>query len=120
MINRYAWELGRCLTLLCVLGLTTHGWGGGSTPFIRGRVNTDAGFNIADTVYLLAFLTGQGDLTCLDAADVNDDGAVNIVDPVYTLHVFFAAHAPPPAPFPSCGLDPTPDGLGCDSFNTCP
>ncbi len=43
----------------------------------------------------------------------NDDGAVNIADPVYSLNYQFAEGPSPPEPFPGCGDDPTPDDLDC-------
>jgi hypothetical protein len=45
---------------------------------------------------------------------VNDDGAVNITDPVVLLSHLFQRGGAPAAPYPSRGLDPTGDDLGCD------
>lgn len=56
---------------------------------------------------------------CLDAADANDDGAVDICDPIFTLMSLFCAAPPIPEPFPACGEDPTEDELGCESFPPC-
>ena len=38
----------------------------------------------------------------------------------YVLTFLFSAGTPPPAPYPNCGLDPTADQLGCNSFPPCP
>ena len=91
-----------------------------STPFIRSEANGDGLSNIADGISLLTYLFLNGDLDCLDAGDVNDDGALNIADTVSLLTFLFNSGAAPPAPFPDCGIDPTMDTLGCDSFPACP
>jgi len=51
---------------------------------------------------------------------VNDDAAINVGDAIYALSTLFTGGAPPPAPFPACGADPTADGLGCAIFPPCP
>ena len=53
---------------------------------------------------------------CLDAADANDDGAVNIADAVSILGHLFGGEEPLPDPFLACGPDPTDDSLTCDTF----
>lgn len=47
---------------------------GGSEPFIAGDVNSDGLFNIADMVMIQKWLLGTGDITVLQAGDVNFDG----------------------------------------------
>jgi hypothetical protein len=81
--------------------------------FRRGDVNDDGLFDFSDAVLLLtcAFL-GEGCTECPDASDANDDGAVDVSDAVYLITWRFGDTAPPPAPFPDCGDDPTGDGLG--------
>jgi hypothetical protein len=50
----------------------------------------------------------------VDAADANDDGGVNLSDPVWIYNFLFQGGPPPPAPGPtSCGPDPTADSLIC-------
>jgi len=41
-------------------------------------------------------------------------------DTLAVLGYLFSRGAPPPEPFPDCGLDPTEDDLTCDSFTYCP
>ena len=53
---------------------------------------------------------------CMDAADVDDSGRVNITDFGYLLEYLNNEHDIP-APFPSAGVDPTPDDLGCEVGN---
>ena len=85
--------------------------------FIRGDSNGDAGFDISDVIFTLAFLFTPGAPTpaCLDAADANDDGAIDIADATYSLAALFIPGSPsPPAPHPGCGIDPTLDSLMCN------
>jgi len=89
--------------------------------FRRGDANDDGSFNIADAVSALSGLFGPDAVECDDSADANDDGAFDIADAVSMLTALFIAGAPsPPAPHPGCGTDPTPDGLDCVGFASCP
>ncbi|MGB1071768.1 MAG: hypothetical protein ACPG1Z_08880, partial [Planctomycetota bacterium] len=61
-------------------------------------------------------------LPCEDACDINDDGTLDLSDPVNYLTHLFTGGPPPAVPnFGSgCGPDPTPgDPLGCSNA-TCP
>ena len=67
-----------------------------------------------DAVAILGHLfLGAGGLGCPDAADGNDDGAVDLSDAVTILGFLFLGGPPPPAPWPEPGRDGTPDGLAC-------
>ena len=59
-------------------------------------------------------------LGCIDSADGNDDGLVDLADSIALIGYLFNGATPPPPPFPDCGIDPTPDALEYDSFNRCP
>jgi hypothetical protein len=91
------------------------------TQFVRGDSDSDGRRAVTDAVLVLAYLFDGGTPPmCRDAADVNDDGRLNLVDPLALLdHVLRGATAPA-APSPSCGSDPSLDGLGCDAFAACP
>ncbi len=52
-------------------------------------------------------------LDCEDAADVNDDGRITCEDAAIIHTFLFLGGAAPSAPFPGCGVDPTPDSLSC-------
>lgn len=82
-------------------------------PFLRLDVNDDDRIDIADPIGILqeVFQGIPGAAPCEDARDANDDGRKDISDVVYALFYLFRGGSPPPAPFPSPGLDPTPDGL---------
>jgi len=92
--------------------------------FKRGDANDDGRINIADAVFILAYVFENGrDPHCLDTADANDTGSIGIEDPVYLLSVLFDKTNPPPPlpPFEACGLDPTPQSppVGCESYDHC-
>jgi hypothetical protein len=88
-------------------------YGAASVPFRRGEVDGEEGINQADALALLFFLFGGRDLTCLDAADVNDDGKINVSDAIVLLRHLFQGGAAPPEPYDAPGPDPTADDLGC-------
>jgi len=83
--------------------------------FVRGDVNCDNVVDGSDTTKLIFHLFMGSTIYCTDAADVNDDGQVSIVDLVALADFLWNTGPPPPAPYPNCGQDPTPDDLGCDS-----
>ena len=90
--------------------------------FVRGDVNQDTKVDIADIATMVAFLVGDASfpfpfLPCEDATDANDDGAINVADPLFVLNYLFLGGDPPPDPGPSlddCGPDPTADPLDCE------
>ncbi len=82
--------------------------------FLRGDSNSDTQFNIADPIFTLNGLFGDGAPSgCRDAEDANDDAAVNIADPIYLLNRLFGTGPPPPPPFPSCDFGVA--DLGCEA-----
>lgn len=97
-------------------------------PFVRGDCNQDGNDDIADGIFLLIHLFPvSAGIVCEDACDFNDDGTLDIADAAqlfnYRLQPPSACAtpcAPPAAPFPTAGIDPTPnsvdsnDLLGCD------
>lgn len=90
--------------------------------FRRGYVDGNDRLQVSDALAILLYLfRGGEEPTCLDSADVNDDGGVNITDAKYLLGYMFSGSTLAPAePFESCGVDPTPlDNLGCASFSQC-
>jgi len=88
--------------------------------FIRGDANQDQGLDIGDAVTILAYLfSGGSDGGCLSTIDANDDGANNVADAVTVLEHLFSSGGPIAAPFPGCGVDPTPDALECGN-PSCP
>ena len=84
-----------------------------SPTFLRGDTDLSGTLNIADVIRLLEILFQGGALgmTCEDALDVNDSGIANIADAIYLLSYLFGGGPDPAAPFPTAGVDPTPDLL---------
>jgi hypothetical protein len=87
----------------------------GEQQFVRGDINEDGMVNTSDVIAC----AGGGPFSCDDAADVNDDGVLDANDCDYLADYLFGGPEPPP-PFPNCGRDPTPDGLRCADFPSCP
>ena len=84
--------------------------------FLRGDCNDDGSVNISDPINTLEMLfLGTFEITCDDACDSNDDGTVGISDVITSLGVLFLGNAifPPPG-FVKCGIDPSPDEIGCE------
>jgi pimeloyl-ACP methyl ester carboxylesterase len=94
--------------------------------FTRGDVTASGGDpDISDAIAIVNFLfSASFAMSCLDAADVDDSGSVDIVDPLRLLFYRFLGNVVIPGP-KSCGADPTVDSgdfngeLGCHSFPPC-
>jgi hypothetical protein len=89
-------------------------------PFVRGDADGDSSVALADALVTLEYIFRRRTESCPDAADVDDDGRVNVTDPVRLLRHLFAGAPPPPAPFPAPGDDPAADGLWCEQGNRRP
>ena len=90
--------------------------------FVRGDVNDDGRFNLADPISLLKYLFNEGAGTCLLSMDANDDERANIADAIWGLNYLFQEGPEPKAPFPDCGIDPTvPENgeLDCELYEGC-
>ena len=89
--------------------------------FLRGDFSRDGKVDLTDIqLHLQHMFFGEGEVTCEDAVDVNDDGLNDIVDPLQTLRWLLVGQVS--VPFPgaeSCGEDPTEDDLGCAVFEGC-
>jgi hypothetical protein len=92
-------------------------------PFLRGNANADDNTDLSDAVFVLNYLfLGGAAPSCEDAADCDDNGALEITDGIYLLNYLFLGGLQPPAPFPECGLDPTIEDsteLTCGEFLPC-
>ena len=67
-----------------------------------------------------SLFSGTGPVSCEDACDADDTGELTVADPIYMLEDLFQDGPDPSGPYPACGLDPTDDMLGCDTYNACP
>ena len=85
--------------------------------FLRGDVDGDEHINLRDVVRLLLLHTRYGEpVTCMDAADVNDDGSVSLHDAIHLVLFLFHGFPPVSPPFPERGVDETEDDLGCEAY----
>ena len=79
--------------------------------FKRGDVDGSGEVSaLLDTLFLFEwlFIAGSEEITCLDAADVDNSGTINILDGLSLLLWAFDGGAPPPFPGPGstdCGPD---------------
>ncbi|MBN1443525.1 MAG: hypothetical protein JXA90_12515 [Planctomycetes bacterium] len=76
---------------------------------------------MSDAIAILGSLSlGTNINDCMDAADVNDDGQVDISDAVRLLGHLYLGSETPPDPFGACGEDTTEDELECSAYSACP
>ena len=102
------------------VGAYESGGCNGPPPFARGDTNEDETFDLSDPVALLAFLfLGTVTLDCLDAADMDDSGELELTDAVFGLLHLFLGGSPPPSPFPECGTELWLDELPCTAHGPC-
>ena len=83
--------------------------------FLRGDTNGDRTVDLSDSILTLNHLFVDGsELRCEDAADADDNGTLEVSDPVSVLSFLFlrGPHPPPPGP-DEPGIDPTADELEC-------
>ena len=115
-----------CLSLFLAIIFAAGVCIGGDLEFRRGDVDNDSQVDIFDGVWIAQAILETGiPLTCMDAADTDDNGALEpIVDAIYLLNYLFLFGPPVPAPEPfasGCGPDPTDDNLPCESYlGECP
>jgi len=81
--------------------------------FRRGDLDWDEELTITDVFPILDHLFRLEPLACKDAADGNDDGEVDISDPILVLFYLFAGGIGPRPPLVEIGADTTEDLLGC-------
>ncbi|MGB1071126.1 MAG: hypothetical protein ACPG1Z_05615, partial [Planctomycetota bacterium] len=100
--------------------------------FRRGDCFGNGIFELKDPVLMLNHIFSNIPVDCEDACDINDDGLLNMVDPIHGL-MWLMGMGPPPAGYmlpgadlPVCEEDMTPDNLDpdcvylqCDSASSC-
>jgi hypothetical protein len=64
-------------------------------------------------------LLGDKEPRCLEAADADDSGELDVTDAIRSLTYLFLEGEPPAEPFSACGPDPTPDDLTCEDYAPC-
>ena len=77
--------------------------------------------DISDGVRLLsALFLGAEEIHCEDAADANDDGYVNVADPITVFgQLFSGRQAIKPPGHLACGVDPSLDEIECLDTGSC-
>lgn len=88
--------------------------------FLRGDVDADGKVSISDAVSVLRHLFGGSEApSCEKSADANDDGELDLADPIHLLVFLAQGGDAVPLPYPFCGPDFTHDALTCESFPPC-
>ncbi len=82
--------------------------------FVRGDVNGDGSVDISDSVKTLRHLFVGVAIDCEDAADIDDNEVLEVTDAVRGLDYLFQDGPAPAGPYPTSGVDPSGDALGCD------
>ncbi len=87
--------------------------------FLRGDANADGSVDISDPIKTLLYLYSGAQISCKETADANDDGKIDISDPQYLLNFIFKNGPSIKQPYPSLGIDTTPENpdLGCVLYN---
>lgn len=89
-------------------------------PFIRGDTNNSGILTVGDAYTILAWMFSGGPApTCMETADVDDNGVVSpLVDAYLLIDIVTGGGPTMPPPFPDCGCDltTTPD---CVSYTGC-
>ncbi|MBN1422243.1 MAG: hypothetical protein JXP34_25945 [Planctomycetes bacterium] len=79
--------------------------------FERGDLNGDGEALLDDALAILDVLFAGRALDCPDAADANDDGTINVADPIRLMMALFGGAEDLPEPVWRCGADLTEDSL---------
>jgi len=93
--------------------------------FLRGDVNQDGLVSMLDANVLLKFIYNkEEEPSCLESADVNNDGKILPGDAFQLIRYLSDGILPPAAPFPAFGRDPDKPGsgkdTGCISYEAAP
>ena len=83
--------------------------------FIRGDVDNNRSWNVTDAVKILLHAFTGAELPCLEAADVDDSGRIDMEDGVGLLNFIFRQGEAPPPPLYEALPDLDSDELGCES-----
>ncbi len=91
----------------------------GSMPIFRlGDSNSSGDVDISDPIALIKFLFSGGKISCLAAADVNEDRLLDLTDIIFVLDVLFLGESRPMR-VKQCVMLLPDDTLGCESAPPC-
>lgn len=88
-------------------------------PFVRGDVNEDGHYDLADAIGTLDILFGGAESSCDAAVDTNANDMLDIGDAIFTLTSVFLGGPAPSTPHPDCGFSESPLVLSCERFTHC-
>ena len=116
-------EVAILTSLTSLLGLvlfTNLAVAGAPSLLLRGDVDSNGIVEMTDASVIIGWLwLGDEEPGCMDAADTNDDGKIDISDVIRLLdHLYKGAVLAEPTEEP--GIDETPDALGCRSSQVAP
>lgn len=84
--------------------------------FLRGDANGDGSVDVTDPQAISSYINSAKPLLCKDAADVNDDGFINMADVALLQSWLFLGGSAPKPPYPNAGPDSTQDKLDCAQY----
>lgn len=87
--------------------------------FTRADVDKSGGVNTTDVSLIMSCVVyGTCPAGNDDVYDSNDDGSLDVSDPVYAANYAYSGGPAPPPPFVTAGADPTPDSIepACDAI----
>jgi hypothetical protein len=120
----YCWQVesvNRCGRGLGPIWRFTTAGETSARPFRRGDLLGTGRPTISDAVSILSYLFTEGSApVCLDAADTDDTGTLDLTDGIFLLAWLFRGGEVPPSPQGDCGPDPSPDPLACAESPGCP
>ena len=88
-VSRLLGGLPQAILLLCMVVLVGFPTLAFSQSFRRGDVNDDGKVSFFDPCLILDAVFGAGFLPCEDAADVDDNGIIDLSDAVFLLVASF-------------------------------
>src|SRR5437870_5726246 len=88
-----------------------------AVDFIRGDANSDGKVSVADAHYIASYVFRGGERPeCLESADSNADGTINLSDALRLLFFLVLDANAPPAPYPNPGPGANAGGHDCASY----
>ena len=101
---------------------SAHELAAGEASFLRGDANADGVVSIADALTIRRWLFSclAAPPPCGDAADVDDDGDINISDTIRLINYIHLGGPAPSAPWAEPGPDPSDDDVPCASYEVGP
>jgi hypothetical protein len=107
-----------------------RGWAAPSFPvylgdfadvrFRRADVDGNGTAGLGDVTAILDYIFLNGSApACLKTADANDDGDIDISDPLLVLFALYLERGTVADPYPGCGVDPSSDLIPCAAYAAC-